>query len=131
MAPLTTDLPAICPRLLIVDDEPALLESLGRSFREAGFEVGVAATSAEALLVAREGAYDAALIDCRLPDLPGTTLHQCMAALELRSAGCTLFMSGALPTASARLYIDERSRGFLPKPFDGAQAVAAIRVALG
>jgi two-component system OmpR family response regulator len=58
-------------RLLVVDDEEALLDLLGDALRFAGYEVHTARTGFEALRVAADTAPALVLLDVNLPDLDG------------------------------------------------------------
>ena len=58
-------------RVLIVEDEQALLESLGRQFEAAGFVVDLARDGREALYFGEEFPLDVAIIDLGLPDISG------------------------------------------------------------
>ena len=55
------------PRLLVVDDEPVILELLAGTLRFAGFDVFIAATGAEALHAAAAGQPDLILLDVMMP----------------------------------------------------------------
>ena len=61
-------------RLLVVEDEQALRESLVQQFKDAGFNVDAAADGEEGLYCGREYALDIAVIDLGLPKLPGLEL---------------------------------------------------------
>jgi two-component system, OmpR family, response regulator PhoP len=61
-------------RLLIVEDDPDLRESVVARFKEAGFNVDAAADGEEGLYCGREFALDLAIIDLGLPKLPGLEL---------------------------------------------------------
>jgi len=56
-------------RLLVVEDFPPLAKALLRALRQAGFQVQMAASRAEARHV--EGWFDAAIVDLELPDGSG------------------------------------------------------------
>lgn len=58
-------------RVLIVEDEAALLQTLRTRLNEAGFTVDVAADGEEGLFAAMEYPLDVAIIDLGLPKLPG------------------------------------------------------------
>ncbi|MGH9031719.1 MAG: response regulator transcription factor [Acidimicrobiia bacterium] len=58
-------------RLLVVDDEEALVDLLGDALRFAGYEVHTAATGFEALRRAAELGPDLMVLDVNLPDLDG------------------------------------------------------------
>src|SRR6476659_5583989 len=59
------------PRLLVVEDDPNIVELLSASLRFAGFEVAAATNGAEALTSARQVPPDLVVLDVMLPDLDG------------------------------------------------------------
>ena len=61
-------------RLLVVEDDKALRESLVEQLKQAGFNVDAAADGEEGLYCGREYAIDLAIIDLGLPKLPGLEL---------------------------------------------------------
>ncbi|MBK3576382.1 response regulator transcription factor [Streptomyces sp. MBT65] len=64
-------------RLLVVDDEPAIVDTVTRFLRFVGYEVRTAATGREALTLAREFLPDLVLLDIMLPDSDGfEVLHR-------------------------------------------------------
>jgi len=69
-------------RLLIVEDDTALRQSLAGSLRAAGFAVDEAATAAEAEYFAAEFAVQLAIVDLGLPDRSGVEL-----VASLRASG--------------------------------------------
>jgi DNA-binding NtrC family response regulator len=62
------------PRLLVVDDEPLIRETLSEYLTQEGFAVTACATGAEALDRAGDEAFDLALCDVQLPDVDGLEL---------------------------------------------------------
>lgn len=69
-------------KLLVVDDEPNILELLATSLRFAGFEVVTAANGRDALLKAEAEDPDLAVLDVMLPDIDGFSVTR-----KLRAAG--------------------------------------------
>jgi two-component system, OmpR family, phosphate regulon response regulator PhoB len=59
-------------RILVIEDEPALLKVLDYNFRQAGHEVLLAPKGEEGLRLARERKPDCILLDLMLPDVQGT-----------------------------------------------------------
>lgn len=56
-------------RILVVDDDPAIVDILRIGLQRESYEVRTALTGTEALQIAREDAFDLAIIDIRLPDV--------------------------------------------------------------
>lgn len=70
-------------RILIVDDDQALLGSLLAVLQSEGYVVDTASTGQEAIKKASTESYDLMLVDIELPDMDGTDLLQ---RLPVRSA---------------------------------------------
>ncbi len=58
-------------RVLIVDDEPSLIELLSMAMRYEGWELSTATTGTDAVRTAREARPDAIVLDMMLPDFDG------------------------------------------------------------
>lgn len=74
LLPLTCDRPpggATAERVLVVEDDPVLLETLGQSLREEGYAVHLAGSKKEAMALLRGGLPDALIVDIVLPDGSG------------------------------------------------------------
>ena len=69
-------------RLLVVEDEPTILELLSGSLRFAGFDVVTAASGTEALRAAARARPDLILLDVMMPDGDGFEVLR-----QIRSGG--------------------------------------------
>jgi two-component system response regulator PhoP len=69
-------------RVLLIEDDPRLQETLSMSLREAGYAVDVSADGIEGLYLGEEFPIDLAIIDLGLPQLPGLEVIR-----KLRSRG--------------------------------------------
>lgn len=69
-------------RILVIEDEPALLKVLDYNLRHAGHEVLLAPSGEDGLRLARERRPDCVLLDLMLPDLQGTEVCR---ALQMSS----------------------------------------------
>ncbi len=58
-------------RVLLIEDDPRLVEALSAQLREAGYAVDVSTDGIEGLYVGEEFPIDLAIIDLGLPELPG------------------------------------------------------------
>lgn len=91
-------------RILVVDDEPAVVSVISDYLEEAGFEVSGAANAAEAKLEITKNKWNAVLLDVKLPDEDGITLlkrikdqHPTLPVIMLTGAGLlqTALLNGA------------------------------------
>jgi len=60
--------------LLLVDDEPGMLETLGEILADAGYVVTSVADGDSALSEIRSGGYDVVLMDIRMPGRDGVSV---------------------------------------------------------
>ena len=113
------------PRVLIVDDEPAICAALVQVLRRAGFDPLAAhgAPEAESLL---SDSLDAMLLDLRLPHMRGDVFYHFATARCPRLRGRTLFMTGDISQDGERL-IKQTGCAVLWKPFPNAVLVDAMR----
>lgn len=115
-------------RLLVVDDEPTILELLSGSLRLAGFEVATAASGREAVRAAAASRPDLVLLDVMLPDGDGFE-----ALRRLRSGGSEV----PVIFVTARDEVPDRVNGFavggddyVTKPFSLDELLGRIRAVL-
>jgi two-component system response regulator PhoP len=69
-------------RVLLIEDDPRLVDTLGDQLRRAGYAVDVSTDGIEGLYVGEEFPIDLAIIDLGLPELPGLEVIR-----KLRSRG--------------------------------------------
>ncbi len=114
-------------RVLVVDDEPAILRVVQTNLQRHDFRVGVAQTGAEALDSFDRFAPDVVLLDLGLPDMDGLDVIR-----AIRSRGGTpivvLSVRGAERDKVAAL--DLGADDYLTKPFGVDELLARVRVAL-
>ena len=118
-------------RILVVDDEPEIVELLRDVLTAEGYAVDAAPDAAAALGLIRETIYDAALLDFNLPDMDGVMLHRQIRQMDAELAGRAIFMSGLMQSDANLGYYMSQSGGFLAKPFDIRDVLAQVRSLLG
>jgi two-component system response regulator MprA len=113
--------------VLIVDDEPHIIEFLKLGFGYEGFEVAVATDGAEALRTAAEVRPDVVILDLMLPQIDGMEV-----ARQLRKGSDV-----AIIMLTARDTVDDRVEGldvgaddYLTKPFAFKELLARVRAVL-
>ncbi|MDN5655849.1 MAG: response regulator, partial [Kocuria sp.] len=112
-------------KLLVVDDEPNILELLATSLRFAGFEVITAANGREALDKATADAPDLAVMDVMLPDMDGFTVTR-----KIRATGLVfpiLFLTAKDDTEDKVTGLTVGGDDYVTKPFSLEEGVARIR----
>ena len=114
-------------RVLIVEDEPALLRALRINLRARGYAVATAAAGREALAEARRHPPDAVLLDLGLPDLDGGEVIR-----ELRgwSRAPVIVLSGRADSGDKIGALDAGADDYVTKPFDMEELLARLRAAL-
>jgi len=108
-------------RVLIVEDEPILRKHLARALARAGFTVETAATRAEAAAHLQRTAYDALLLDVKLPDGDGLELLASLDAAHRppHTVVMTAYSSSDNDARAAHLQIEP----LLRKPVDVPEVV--------
>lgn len=102
-------------RILIVDDEPELLEVLQAWFTGRAFDVDVAGDAIEALSLLRLRPYDVMVTDLRMPGITGLELQSF--AKELQPDLSVVFLTGQADMSDAIAALREhRAFDFLTKP---------------
>ncbi len=111
-------------RILIVEDEPDLLNSLAMALRDEGYAVDTAANGEDGLFNAENTAYDAIVLDVMLPKLDGWSVLQ-----RLRKTKKTpVLMLTARDTSRDRVRgLDIGADDYLVKPFDLPELLARLR----
>ena len=117
--------------ILLVEDEPALLNMTRMMLEQIGYRVLPAASPAEALRLAKResGRIDLLMTDVIMPQMNGRDLGQVLA--EEVPGLKRLFMSGYTADVIASHGILEPGVHFIAKPFTPAELAAKIREALG
>ena len=115
-------------RILVVDDEPSIVDSVSTALRYEGFEVETATTGRAALAAAQEGTPDLVVLDVMLPDLDGLEVTRRMRADGLRIPVLFLTARDALEDKVAGLTIG--GDDYMTKPFSLAEVVARTRAIL-
>jgi DNA-binding response OmpR family regulator len=65
-------------RILVVDDDEGILDSISKALKLEGYDVDVANTGKKAIEATERNFYNLALLDIRLPDMEGTQLLTAM-----------------------------------------------------
>lgn len=104
-------------RVLVVDDEPSLVELITRALGGAGHDVDTASSGAEALQLIYTGEYDVILLDIKMPGLGGPEVYQCIESIRPELAERVLFISGDSGSTEVKTFIESTGNALLKKPF--------------
>ena len=111
-------------RVMVVDDEPTILQSCTRVLERAGHRVRALSSARAALELFDRESFDLILTDIMMPDLGGLELIQ---RLKERAPAATIVVItgyGTIETATEALR--RGASGFLSKPFTPAELRAAV-----
>lgn len=112
-------------RILLVDDEPSILDFLTELMREAEFEPIQARNGAEALAVLRQGIPDLVLLDLYLPGMNGMKVLK--EARKIDRLTPIIMLSGQGSIALAVEAMKEGAHDFLTKPLDAGALILKVR----
>jgi DNA-binding response OmpR family regulator len=114
-------------KLLLVDDEPDLLDTLALNLRNAGYEVITASDGANALELARTRLPDLVILDLMLPELDGLTVTR---SLRQVSDVPILILTARSGELDKIVGLESGADDYLTKPFSLGELQARIRALL-
>ena len=114
-------------RVLVVDDEPGLRQSLGLLLADAGYSVTSESDGAKALARAQAEPFDLILCDVRMPEMGG--LEFLRAYKNAGGAALIVMMSAYGGEESALAAMKEGAYDYIPKPFRPDEVVLTLRKA--
>ena len=112
-------------RILVVEDEVHLAETLGQIMQEQHYQTDVVNDGADGLDYALSGQYDLVLLDVMLPKLDGFEV-----ARRLRSAHIStpiLMLTARDETGDKIAGLDCGADDYMTKPFDSGELLARVR----
>ena len=110
-------------RVLLIDDDPAILRLLEVNFRMEGFEVDAAAHGEEALAIAATTPPDAVILDLMMPGMDGRQVFDGLRAEPATAAVPVVFLTARGRDDS----LIAEGAIVVEKPFDTVDLVATIR----
>lgn len=119
--------PAAKRRILIVDDDPILLQFIGEVLRHAGYETVSASSGVQAIAQIEAREPDLALLDITMPGMSGLELARHLN--ELTSVPF-MFLSAIGDGDSARQAAAYGAVGYVVKPVDAERLMAAFEAGL-
>lgn len=117
-------------RILLVEDEPAILESLAYVLSRDGFTVVAAKNAAEAGAVARSGSVDLVVLDLMLPDGSGFDLIRGWRGVATERPMPIIVLSSRDAEADRVAALESGADDYVTKPFSPREIVARVRAVL-
>jgi signal transduction histidine kinase/CheY-like chemotaxis protein len=128
-APVLAPVPAASPRrgrLLIIDDEPLLLQALAEALRD-DHDVVTSLGGADAVaLIATDQAFDLILCDLQMPAVDGMAVHEAIARSAPQLLGRVAFMSGGVVTVRAHQFLQRVRPRVIDKPIQLDEVLALV-----
>ncbi len=114
-------------KILLVDDEPTLLETLALNLRTSGYEVVTASDGAAALEMANTEAPDLIVLDLMMPELDGLTVCR-----SLRQVSDTpiLVLTARTGELDKIIGLESGADDYMTKPFSLGELQARLRALL-
>ncbi len=119
--------PTVKRRILIVDDDPLLLQFLNEVIGHAGYETATASSGEQALQLIAEGEPDMALLDITMPGMTGLELAR---HLKTHTTVPFMFLSAIGDSESSKQAAAFGAVGYLVKPVDAERLMPAFEAGL-
>lgn len=103
-------------RILIVDDEPALVDILVEHFIDSHYEIETAANGVDALRAVARQRPDVVLLDIAMPGLSGVEVLK--EIMKIDSSITVIVITGNAEVAVTVDVLNNGAFGYVPKPFD-------------
>ena len=115
------------PRILVVDDEPDIVELIAFNLEAAGFEVETAATGPAAIEKAARLHPNLVVLDLMLPELDGVSVCEILRRSVLSAAVPILMLSGWTSEEARAIGFEAGASDSMIKPFSPRELTARIR----
>jgi two-component system OmpR family response regulator len=112
-------------RVLVVDDEPSIVDVVSMALRHHGFDVAAVETGAQALAQVRDWRPHAVVLDVMLPDMEGFEVAQRLS--QQRAEVPILFLSARNDTSDKVRGLTTGGDDYVTKPFSLEELIARLR----
>jgi len=112
-------------RILIIDDNDAILHVLKRVLEKHGYKVDDAGTGREALEKITTTFYDLAIVDLNLPDINGQALYKMISTRSPKTK--KIILTGLPPIEPPEDMLRTEQIDYLLKPLSGEELIQAVK----
>ena len=117
-------------KILVVDDEPDLVELVSYNLKREGYDVASASDGTEALKILRKGGYDLLILDLMLPGIPGMELCRILRAEPETSNLPIIMLTAKTEEIDRVLGLETGADDYVTKPFSPRELSARVRALL-
>jgi len=118
-------------RILVVDDEPAILAFLKKLLGSEGYDVATAGSGREALEMIKEQRYNLIICDIKMPGLSGAELYDELGGIAPSLQKRVIFITGDVIGPGTREFLKKTRVPYINKPFDTAGLKKEINRVIG
>jgi two-component system NtrC family sensor kinase len=114
-------------RLLIVDDEPGIVDVLQEVLGNNGYRIETASNGAKALNCIASQEYDLIISDLCMPEMSGEKLHAAIREHYPHLLNRIIFLTGDTVSPGSRSFLEQTGARWLSKPFNIAEVERVVR----
>ena len=118
------------PLILIVEDEPPLIEVLKYNFEDAGFRTSLAADGDEGILKAQEEVPDLIILDWMLPKRSGIEVCREHKKYKRTKTVPIIMLTARSEESDLILGLDSGADDYVAKPFSPRELIARVNATL-
>jgi len=112
--------------ILVIDDEPAIVEMVTRLLRLKGYTVVGAERASAALDILQQQPCAAILCDVRMPDMDGIAFYHWLQSADLPQRPRLIVMTGDTSSPGTEDFLRQHKLPVLRKPFTWQELLAAL-----
>src|SRR5215475_1408072 len=113
-------------RILVVDDEPDIVDLVSFNLKAEGYEVITAANGLEALNAARASLPDLIVLDLMLPELDGLSVCEILRRLPSTAPIPVIMLTAWKGELSRIVGLDTGAEDYITKPFSPRDLVSRV-----
>ena len=109
---------AVGPRVLLIDDDDAILQIIGKALSLAHCDVETANSARSAAMMLARGDFDVILSDIRMPEFNGIQLFEFLDQHLPECKQRVIFLTGDTGTQSTAEFLEKSKAPYMTKPVD-------------
>lgn len=116
----------VMARVLVVDDDPAILQLVALNLELEGYDVLRATTGPEALEIARDRAPQMVVLDVMMPGMDGYAVCEALRDDQTTGEVPVVMLSARTSASDQQRALNAGAVDFVTKPFDPLDLIAVI-----